>query len=221
MESHVLTAMAPSVKQLIQIGDHKQLRPKVNNYAMTVEKGDGFDLNRSLFERMILQGAPHTTLTKQHRMVPEISAFPRHLTYPDPLDSPRTSGRPAILGLQDRVVFLNHGKLEDTDKKIRDRRDPSTKASKKNLFEAEMVLRCVKYFGQQGYSSEKMVILTPYLGQLRILQDILQKNQHDPELSELDKFDLIRAGLLTHAAAKVDRKPLRISTIGMSPAPQI
>ncbi|KAK3949502.1 stage V sporulation protein K [Pseudoneurospora amorphoporcata] len=213
LESHVLTAMAPSVKQLILIGDHKQLRPKINNYSLSVEKGDGYDLNRSLFERLIMQGAPHTTLQKQHRMVPEISIIPRVLTYPDLLDGPNTSGRPRIRGLQDHVVFINHGKLEDTDKALRERRDPGVKESKKNTFEAQMVLECIKFFGQQGYSADKLVILTPYLGQLRVLQDLLRENQHDPALSEMDKFELLRAGILSHAAAKVDEKPLRVSTI--------
>ncbi|KAH6622552.1 P-loop containing nucleoside triphosphate hydrolase protein [Chaetomium tenue] len=213
LESHVLTALASTVKQLVLIGDHKQLRPKINNYALSVERGDGFDLNRSLFERLILQGANHATLHKQHRMVPEISVFARELTYPNLLDGPKTSGRPEILGLQDRVIFLNHTKQEDTDKQIRDRRDPGMKESKKNTFEAEMVLRCVKYLGQQGYASDKIVILTPYLGQLRVLRDLLAKNQHDPALSEMDKNELIRAGLISAAAANLDKKPLRISTI--------
>ncbi|KAK3293760.1 P-loop containing nucleoside triphosphate hydrolase protein [Chaetomium fimeti] len=213
LESHVLTALASTVKQLVLIGDHKQLRPKINNYALSVERGDGFDLNRSLFERLILQGATHATLHKQHRMAPEISVFARELTYPNLLDGPKTSGRPEILGLQDRVIFLNHTKQEDTDKQLRDRRDPGVKESKKNTFEAEMVLRCVKYLGQQGYASDKIVILTPYLGQLRVLRDLLAKNQHDPALSEMDKNELIRAGLMTEAAAKLDKKPLRISTI--------
>jgi hypothetical protein len=216
LESHVLTALASTVKQLVLIGDHKQLRPKINNYALSVERGDGFDLNRSLFERLILQGARHATLHKQHRMVPEISVFARELTYPNLLDGPRTSGRPKILGLQDRVIFLNHTKQEDTDKQVRDRRDPGMKESKKNTFEAEMVLRCVKYLGQQGYASDKIVILTPYLGQLRVLRDLLAKNQHDPALSEMDKNELIRAGLISAAAANHDKKPLRISTIGPS-----
>ncbi|KAK3345693.1 P-loop containing nucleoside triphosphate hydrolase protein [Neurospora tetraspora] len=213
LESHVLTALAPSVKQLILIGDHKQLRPKINNYALSVDQGDGFDLNRSLFERLIMQGAPHTTLQKQHRMVPEISMIPRVLTYPDLLDGPKTSGRPRIRGLQDHVVFINHGKLEDTDKALKERRDPGAKESKKNTFEAQMVLECIKFFGQQGYPADKLVILTPYLGQLRVLQDLLRENQHDPALSEMDKLELLRAGLLSKAAAKVDQKPLRVSTI--------
>ncbi|KAK3315659.1 P-loop containing nucleoside triphosphate hydrolase protein [Apodospora peruviana] len=213
LESHILTSLAPTVKQLILIGDHKQLRPKINNYALSVEKGDGFDLNRSLFERLIMQGAAHTTLRKQHRMATEISRFPRELTYPDLLDGPDTSDRPEIRGLRDRVVFFNHSKQEQSDKALRDRRDPGLKESKKNLFESELVLRCVKYFGQQGYSSQQIVVLTPYLGQIRVLQDLLRKNQHDPELSEMDKMEFIRAGLMTEAAAKLDKKPLRLSTI--------
>ncbi|KAK3320409.1 P-loop containing nucleoside triphosphate hydrolase protein [Cercophora scortea] len=213
LESHILTALTSSVKQMVLIGDHKQLRPKINNYALSVEKGEGYDLNRSLFERLIMQGSPHTTLRQQHRMAPEISLFPRELTYPDLTDGPKTGNRPAIRGLRDRVVFLNHGKQEESDGRLRDRRDPGTKQSKTNLFEAEMVLRCIIYFGQQGYSSEQMVVLTPYLGQLRALRDTLHKNQHDPALSELDQRELIRAGLVTEAAAKIDRKPIRISTI--------
>ncbi len=215
LESHILTALVPTVKQLMLIGDHKQLRPKINNYALSVEKGEGFDLNCSLFERLIKQGASHATLHKQHRMAPEISVFARELTYPNLLDGPKTYGRPEILGLQDRVVFLNHGVQEDSDKRVRDRRDPSSKESKRNPFEAEMVLRCVKYLGQQGYASDRIVVLTPYLGQLRVLRELFETNQHDPSLSEMDKNELIRAGLISEAAAKVNKTPLRISTIGM------
>lgn len=213
LESHILTALVPSVQQLVLIGDHKQLRPKINNHALSVEKGEGFDLNRSMFERLILQGMHYKTLHKQHRMVPEISKFPRELTYPGLIDGPKTSGRAAIRGLQDRVIFLNHSKPELADPVLLERRDPEVKQSKQNPFEAEMVLRCIKYLGQQGYASENIVILTPYLGQLRLVQDLLRKNDHDSEISEMDKRDLIRAGLLSEAAAKLDRKPLRISTI--------
>jgi len=214
LESHVLTSLASTVQQLVLIGDHLQLRPKINNYNLSVEKGEGYDLNCSLFERLIKQGAPHTTLRKQHRMVPEISLFPRELTYPDLLDGPKTHGRPAIRGLQDRVVFVNHTNSEDNDLQLHDRRDPGTKQSKRNAFEAEMAIRCVKFFGQQGYAADQIVVLTPYLGQLRVLQDELRKyQQYDPALSEMDKMDLIRAGLITEAAAKVTKTPLRISTI--------
>lgn len=53
-------------------GDHKQLRPKVEQYSLRVESGRGFDLNVSLFERLAKSGYPHATLELQHRMPPEV-----------------------------------------------------------------------------------------------------------------------------------------------------
>jgi len=213
LESHIITALTPSVKQLVLIGDHKQLRPKVNNYALTAEKGDGFDLNVSLFERMVKQDYSYTALQKQHRMHPEISLFPRSLTYPELLDAPKTNDHPSILGLQDRVIFVNHEHAETGVEGVTDRRDPDAKASKENEFEAVEILRIVKYLAQQGYSSTQLVVLTPYLGQLRLLRDKLA-TETDPILNDIDASELLRAGLLTQAASKVGKQPLRLSTIG-------
>ncbi|KAG1725642.1 uncharacterized protein EDB91DRAFT_86848 [Suillus paluster] len=120
LESHVLTAMGESTSQMILIGDHKQLRPKVNNYKLTVEKGDGFELNRSLFERLVLRGFPHETLTAQHCMHPEISAFIRKLTYPDLTDAAKTQGRDDIRGIQNNFVFIDHTHPKDNDPRIAD-----------------------------------------------------------------------------------------------------
>jgi len=164
LESHFLTAMTPATKQLILIGDHKQLRPKVNNYMLTVEKGEGYDLNVSLFGRLVLAGIPHTTLTKQHRMRPEISSLVRELTYPELEDAEKTRGRPALRGFQDNVIFVSHSRPELNAERIADRRDEGAKASKENAYEADMVLKCVRYLGQQGYGNDDIVILTPYLG---------------------------------------------------------
>lgn len=214
-ESHVLTALTSSVKQLVLIGDHKQLRPKINKYNLTVEKGDGYDLNRSMFERLILQGHPHTTLQKQHRMHPDISVLVRELTYPDLEDDPNTKLRESIRGVEDRVVFVNHSHPEEQNEKLVDRRDPGVKASKENMFEAQMVLKTVKYLAQQGYKTNNLVVLTPYLGQLRLVRDMLM-DEIDPLLSDLDSHELIQAGLLTQAAANVGKAQLRISTIGES-----
>lgn len=212
-ESHIVTALTPTVKQLILIGDHKQLRPKINNYNLTVEKGDGYDLNRSLFERLILQGHPHTTLRKQHRMHPDISVLVQELTYPDLEDGPNTTTRERLLGLEERVIFVNHSHPELQNERIADRRDQGSKSSKENAFEAQMVLKTVRYLAQQGYGTKNMVVLTPYLGQLRLVRDLLM-DEVDPWLSDLDHSELIQAGLMTQAAAKVDKSPLRISTIG-------
>ncbi|KAH0128691.1 P-loop containing nucleoside triphosphate hydrolase protein, partial [Aureobasidium melanogenum] len=104
LESHIVTALNPTAKQLIMIGDHKQLRPFVN-YDSSVEKGDGYDLNRSMFERLVLKGYPHQVLAQQHRMRPEISDLVRQLTYPDLIDAPKTQHRPDLRGFSDNVIF--------------------------------------------------------------------------------------------------------------------
>ena len=213
LEAHVLTALAPSVRQLVLIGDHKQLRPKINNYELSVEKGTGYDLNRSLFERLILQGHHYSQLKQQHRMHPDISAFPRALTYPELKDGPRTTTRDEPCGIRGRVIFVNHEKPEEDFVALADRRDTGATMSKQNKFEAQMVLKLVKYLGQQGYGTQQLVILTPYLAQLRLLRDTLS-HENDPMLTDLDSHELRRAGLLTDAAAKVGKKQIRISTIG-------
>lgn len=58
---------------LYSTGDHKQLRPKVEQYELRVESGRGFDLNVSLFERLVKESYPFCTLELQHRMPPEVS----------------------------------------------------------------------------------------------------------------------------------------------------
>ncbi|KAF8159714.1 P-loop containing nucleoside triphosphate hydrolase protein [Crassisporium funariophilum] len=212
LESHILTSLGPETSQMILIGDHKQLRPKVNNYNLTVEKGDGFDLNRSLFERLILKNYPHESLLQQHRMRPEISSLIRSLTYPELIDAPGTQNRPNLLGVQDNIVFMHHENPEDTNKHITDQGDMASTSSKQNTFEVSMILRIIKYLAQQGYGTEKLVILTPYLGQLQKLRDAL-KTDNDPILNDLDSFELIRAGLLGSAQAKMTKKPIRLATI--------
>jgi len=152
LESHIMTALSEGIEQIILIGDHqyehhhfimrfhsytdhanRQLRPKVNNYDLTVEKGDGFDLNRSLFERLVLKGYPHTRLKAQHRMRPEISALIRHLTYPDLIDAPKTKNRENVRGLSNNLILINHEQPE-TEVTAEERRDMSAKSSKQNQY---------------------------------------------------------------------------------------
>ena len=64
-----------------------------------------------------------------------------------------------------------------------------------------MVWKIVRYLAQQGYGTDNLVVLTPYLGQLRELKIALQKDM-DPILNDLDSFDLVRAGLMSDSAAK-------------------
>jgi hypothetical protein len=214
LESHVLTAMTPGTKQLVLIGDHQQLRPKVNNYSLTVEKGEGYDLNRSLFERLIRAGIPHTTLQQQHRMCPEISSLVRQLTYPDLVDAPSTLNRDPIKGIRGRVVFIDHRQPELAASQVADRGDQGTPTSKQNPWEASMILKIVRYMAQQGYGTTDQVVITPYLGQLNLLRQELAK-ENDPVLNDLDSSELIKAGLMSPANASLSKRSIRLSTIGM------
>jgi hypothetical protein len=76
-----------------------------------------------------------------------------------------------------------------------------------------MILQTVRYLAQQGYGTDHIVILTPYLGQLRLLQEALKKD-NDPILNDLDSHDLVRAGLISESTAKLTKKPIRLATIG-------
>ena len=211
LEAHILTSLGPQTEQLIMIGDHKQLRPKCS-YELSVEQGDGFDLNRSLFERLVLKGFPHVTLTQQHRMRPEISSMIRHLTYPDLTDAKSTLNRANLRGFRDNVIFVNHSHPETELKNGRELNDGRT-ASKQNEGEGQMILKCVRYLIQQGYGSDQIVLITPYLGQLKFLRDRLS-HTNDPVLNDMDKSDLFRGGLLTNISSKSSKPALRISTIG-------
>ncbi|KAI1122113.1 P-loop containing nucleoside triphosphate hydrolase protein [Nemania abortiva] len=213
LESHVLTALGPDTKQLILIGDHKQLRPKVD-FALSVEKGDGYDLNVSLFERLILRGYPHHTLLQQHRMRPELASFVRELTYPNLVDAAGTKNRPNVKGLQDNVIFLNHMHSEEQMNNVRDWKDGASPSTKRNPYEIHMAIKCLRYLSQQDIKTptEKIVILTPYLGQLHLLRDELSKD-NDPVLNDLDSHDLVRAGLMPSATARANKPKVKISTI--------
>ncbi|CAN0425163.1 unnamed protein product, partial [Scytosiphon promiscuus] len=52
MEAHILAVLTMSTQHLILIGDHLQLRPKAEVYRLTKESKKGFDLDKSMFERV-------------------------------------------------------------------------------------------------------------------------------------------------------------------------
>ncbi|KAF9004594.1 P-loop containing nucleoside triphosphate hydrolase protein [Cyathus striatus] len=183
LESHILSALGKEKKQLILIGDHKQLRPKANSYALTVEKGDGYNFNM----------LPHGTLNEQHRMRPEIASFVRELTYPELINAPSTQNRPSVRGIRSNVIYIHHSHPEDDNSQLTD-----AVSSKQNTYEVEMVLKIVRYLAQQGQ-------LQNFLASL--------KKDTDPILNDLDSFDLVRAGLVSPTSTQVKKNPIRLATI--------
>lgn len=52
LEAHILVALSPRTEHLVLIGDHMQLRPKTEEYALRAESRQGYNLDMSLFERL-------------------------------------------------------------------------------------------------------------------------------------------------------------------------
>ena len=146
------------------IGDHKQLRPSVNDYILT--KYFNFDL--SLFERMIKSKYPFKTLTTQSRMRPEMSALLRDI-YPKLEDNLKVveKRKPANF-MEKSMFFWTHNHKEDLNPMIR---------SKLNEKEAEMAVVLAQFmvkFG--GVSKENITILVAYLSQKKIVRKFLMKS---------------------------------------------
>ena len=160
-----------------------------------MESGRGHNLNVSLFERLVQEGMPYKALQQQHRMRPEVAAPVRALTYPSLRDGPGTTGRGSITGLQPgRVAFMvTHAWPEGAD--VAEGVASAESASKINVPEAEMVVASLRYMLQQGYSAADCVLLTPYLGQLRVLRRLLQEGKVDDYVDARDCEGLVKHGL--------------------------
>ncbi|KAJ9507652.1 hypothetical protein QJQ45_019168 [Haematococcus lacustris] len=220
LEAHVLTSLSTKTKHLVLIGDHKQLRPMVESYSLQKESGRGYDLNVSLFERLMLAGFPHASLAVQHRMHPDISrlVWP---TYPALHDHPSVAQHPAVKGLgQHRVVFIHHEVPEDGEDSNSGWHASKVQQSKVNSHEVGMVRAVVTYLLQQGYAKEQLVVLTPYLGQLLELKQELS-DEMGAVIDAKDMADLrdsVLPQLLANLGGKDEDKQqgsggLRLATI--------
>lgn len=148
LEPHVLTSLtedkdgSEETKHLILIGDHMQLRPKLESYSLTRISGNGFDFDVSLFERLIRSGFDSVALGVQHRMRPCFADIIRRQTYPSLKDHPSVETFPDVRGVQDNLLFIDHTNLENGAD------DHAT--TKSNTFEAQFCVEIVRYLLLQG-----------------------------------------------------------------------
>ena len=185
LEAHVVTSLTASVEHLILIGDHQQLRPKVESYELQVVSGRGYDLDRSLFERLVLHSdLKPSVLATQRRMQPQISRMIK-FTYPNLIDHASVSQYPNVKGLLKNVLFLDHFEHES-----------STNGAFSNQFEVEICVQIMRLFLLNGYKTEQLVILTPYLGQLMKIQSHIRNEIADVQalVSDIDRAELFRQG---------------------------
>lgn len=196
MESHLLTALLPNIEHAMLIGDHLQLRPRVQDYDLSREssEGDKYSLDMSLFERLVARGEmggcnlPFSTLQIQRRMHPEISNLIRSTLYPGLMDNPPVYDM--VYGIKRRLFWLDHGHRED---EVDNQETQSSSYS--NTFEVEMVCALVSHLVKQGQRrADEIAVLTPYLGQLRKLRSRLS-GLFELVVAERDDEDLLRLGL--------------------------
>ncbi|KAK9843209.1 hypothetical protein WJX74_008770 [Apatococcus lobatus] len=181
LEAHNLVSLTASNQQVVLIGDHQQLRPKVQDYA-----SEKLGLDVSLFERLVMHSnMPVKRLLVQRRMRPEISEFIRPTLYPYLVDGEKVQQYPAVAGMACNTFFLHHEHPE-----VREGRSPSWT----NPWEAHMVVAMVKHLQRQGcYDASEIAVLTPYNGQLRLLLRLLEQeskvfiDEADQQLLQLEK----------------------------------
>jgi len=162
LEAHVLTALHPRTQHVVLIGDHQQLRPSTAVYRLSKH----FNLDISLFERLIKNGCDHVTLLQQRRMHPKISRLIRPL-YPELRDHKSTLDYPEIMGVDARCFFMSHNHYED---------DEGESHSKANSFEANFIGALVAHLVKSGYDESQITVLSPYLGQVRLLKNKLRRD---------------------------------------------
>lgn len=213
LEAHVISALMPSVEHFIQIGDHQQLRPTINNFStLSLESthGKDYQLDRSQFERLALgqPGLPPIPLSQlniQRRMRPDIADLLRRSMYPSLEDHPSIRDLPNVVGMRQNLFWLNHGHLEDAagnDGRLK---------SRSNKWEVGMVQALVRHIVRQGvYKSEDIAVLTPYTGNLQKLRASLSSD-FEITMSDRDEDAMAKDGFSAHETE--DSQLATLSTI--------
>ena len=160
-EAHIVASLTPSCQHLILIGDHQQLRPNPTVYELCRK----YNLDVSLFERLIRSGLSHNRLDIQHRMLPAISKLIVPHIYKDLQDHESVHAYPAIKGVGSNLFFIDHNQKENAVQEGQ---------SKVNEHEARFLQELCRYFLKQGYPGEKITILTTYSGQLFAFKKLMQ-----------------------------------------------
>jgi helicase required for RNAi-mediated heterochromatin assembly 1 len=162
IEGNIIAGMIASLQQLILVGDHQQLRAQCNIEALALEP---YNLNVSMFERLVTNGIEFTMLNTQRRMVPNVRGllciepkqdhqqhhpFYRNLNdHPTVLD--RINHRPFVPGMGELDTFFYHH--QSTEGK-------NDNMSKLNEGEAEMIVGVFSHLVLNGTDPKKITVLT-------------------------------------------------------------
>ena len=185
-EPTLLIPLVHGCQQLTLIGDPEQLAPslpvppKSLDSDLLVGK-----LSVTLFHRL-QKVLPSIFLIEQHRMHPELAAFPSRKFYGGRVLTAkcRSQQQPVfqeeipILERNKPLVFIN---VSETENHIG--------TSFCNTVEATAVAKIITYLINHKVSTQQMTILTPYLGQLKSIHEECQKQKiHCIKAHTIDSF---------------------------------
>nr|XP_020025521.1 NFX1-type zinc finger-containing protein 1 isoform X2 [Castor canadensis] len=160
LEAHTIATLSKACQHLILIGDHQQLRPSANVYDLA----KNFNLEVSLFERLVKVNVPFVRLNYQHRMCPEIARLLTPHIYHDLENHPSVLKYEKIKGVSSNLFFVEHNFPEQEIQEGK---------SHQNQHEAHFVVELCKYFLCQEYLPSQITILTTYTGQLFCLRKLM------------------------------------------------
>lgn len=158
-----LAALNKNIKQLVIIGDHKQLRPTIQS-TLAAQLGYGI----SLFEKLVNKEIPVQFLDTQYRMHPGISEFPSFHFYNNQIKTGISKEkRPIIPGFswpnsEIPVAFVN----------LTESYEARRGNSYLNLHECERILDIIETIQISPYD---LGIITPYEAQKNYLKEMLYK----------------------------------------------
>uniref|UniRef100_A0A1A7WMA6 Zinc finger, NFX1-type containing 1 n=2 Tax=Iconisemion striatum TaxID=60296 RepID=A0A1A7WMA6_9TELE len=164
LEAHTITTLSEACQHLILIGDHQQLKPS----ATVFELAKNFNLEMSMFERLVNMEVPYVRLNYQHRMRPDIACLLTPHIYSELENHPSVFEYENIKGLDTNLFFIEHNQLEV---QIKDGK------SHQNIHEAKFVVALCRYLLHQDYKPEQITILTTYTGQLFCLRNQMPSSE--------------------------------------------
>ncbi|KAJ8126517.1 hypothetical protein O1611_g7120 [Lasiodiplodia mahajangana] len=177
-EASILSALYPSLQQLILVGDHQQLAPSCDTPFLDEAP---YFIRVSMFERLVKLDMPYTMLNMQRRMHPILREILNPF-YPALQDHPvvsKPNARLPVPGMSQQSFFFHHTWSEGTDENL----------SKFNILEAEMVVKFIDYLKMNGVKETEITVLTFYRGQRKKILGEFRKMQHREPFKNVHTVD--------------------------------
>ncbi|KLU86519.1 regulator-nonsense transcripts 1 [Magnaporthiopsis poae ATCC 64411] len=187
-EPECMIPLVLGCKQVVLVGDHKQLGPVIMN-----KKAAKAGLNQSLFERLVKLNLTPIRLNVQYRMHPCLSEFPSNMFYEGSLQNGVTIQQrlrrdvdfPWPVGDMPMMFWSNLGNEEIS----------ASGTSYLNRTEASNVEKIVTRFFKAGVKPGDIGVITPYEGQRSYIVSTMQntgtfkkESYKEVEVASVDAF---------------------------------